>query len=99
MQRLCIKVAKMFALLFYHGIQSEGRFTFQVTLASSYSCLYLELNALMQLCNVGSACKTIDVVHSYRHNYLQLRAYFLRQNMAALSPSGWPPKEAKFCEL
>ncbi len=30
MQRLCIKVAKMFALLFYHGIQSEGRFTFQV---------------------------------------------------------------------
>ena len=32
MQRPCIKVAKMFALLFYqHGIQSEGRFTFQVT--------------------------------------------------------------------
>ena len=28
MQRLCIKVAKMFALLFY---QSERRFTFQVT--------------------------------------------------------------------
>ena len=55
MQRLCIKVAKLFALLFYHGIQSEGRFTFQVT------------HALMQLCNVGSACKTIDVVHSYRH--------------------------------
>ena len=34
MQRLCIKVAKklMFALLYYHGIQSEGRFTFQVIL-------------------------------------------------------------------
>ena len=31
LQRLYIKVAKMFALLFYHGIQSEGRFTFQVT--------------------------------------------------------------------
>ena len=52
MQRLCIKVAKMFALLFY---QSEGRFTFQVTHA-------LPIRALMQLCNVGSACKTIDVV-------------------------------------
>ncbi len=49
----------------------------------------------MQFCNVGSACKTIDVVHTdiaIAINYLQLRASFAiptfpaGQHMVVLSP-------------
>ena len=50
--------------------QSEGRFTFKLL-------MLIQLNALMQLCNVGSA---IDVVPSYRQKLFATSSFQLRHS-------------------
>ncbi len=53
-------VSKSQKCLHYYSIME---FKVKEDLPFKLLMLYLyELNALMQLCNVGSACKTIDVV-------------------------------------